>query len=149
MSVMTLGTFSRYPSVYLVTGYILLIVTAKTDLPRFRNQQKGEPGAMGIMAYLTSAGGDGTVYIFLVSLDDMAVITEFLNLQYQDVRPSLVACDAELRGIRSVLLICRSSHGQIGVCCALQLHIFFVRIRHPVKKETQHLITCPGCAPIK
>ncbi len=75
MSVMTLGTFSSYPCVRLIAGHILLIVAVKTELPRFRNQQKGEPGAMGIMAYLTPARGDRTVYILLVSLDDMAFIT--------------------------------------------------------------------------
>ncbi len=115
MRVMTLGTSSRYPRVRLVAGDIFLIMAVKAELHRFRGKEKGETGAMGIVAYLASTGGDRAVNMLLIRRDNVAVKTEFLDRQYQGVRPSLMAAYTQLGRVRAVLPICRSRHARICV----------------------------------
>jgi len=141
MRVMTAGTSFGYPSVHPVTGHIFLFMAVETELLRFRNEEKGETGAMGLVAYSTSAGGDRAVNILLVHLDSVTVQAEFLNRQYQHVRTSLMAADAKLGRVWTVHHIrpffCLIPRVSLDL---LDLYRFIIRIRHSVEEKTQHSV---------
>lgn len=140
MRIVAIGAPFISVSVDLPFFYVFPVMAKKAKVLRLGDQKKAVRRPVRVMAYGAAACNDRSMHLFLVKVQDVAILAEFLHRQNKLIAGSRhVARAAEFCSIGAVLPVLERTLF-LSRCfrAGLVSHviILFHRKRHPVKKET-------------